>query len=271
MWYSSKNRLPELFTIVPDPRLRHKANSGVRGDVLHFTFGEGITKFHVSNATLFVFLKGTDRRPLPDVNVEVFKVQHPGGETPSFMRVASRKMTQPLGKGSWAEMELTETVSEWFKNPRDNYGFLVNATVNGKKIAVTDVTADKGKKVPFVEISTTESKRRIRRQIAFDCDEKMDQSYCCRYPLMVDFEVIGFDFIIAPKRYNAHMCHGECPFLAMQKHVHTHLTQMTMSNSMPPCCTPRKMSGITMLYFDNQLNVVYGALPGMVVDRCGCM
>nr|CAI5845334.1 unnamed protein product [Callosobruchus analis] len=76
MWYSSKNRLPELFTIVPDPRLRHKANSGVRGDVLHFTFGEGITKFHVSNATLFVFLKGTDRRPLPDVNVEVFKVSH---------------------------------------------------------------------------------------------------------------------------------------------------------------------------------------------------
>ncbi|CAH1954386.1 unnamed protein product [Acanthoscelides obtectus] len=57
-----------------DPRLRHKANSGVRGDVLHFTFGEGITKFHVSNATLFVFLRGTDRRPLPDVNVEVFKV-----------------------------------------------------------------------------------------------------------------------------------------------------------------------------------------------------
>lgn len=108
-----------------------------------------MTKFHVSNATLFIFIKGTDRRPLPDVLVEVFKVKKmtDHADPNAFQRVFARKMTQPFGRGAWESIDLTETVSEWFKSPRDNYGFILNATVNGKKVVVTDVNADKGKKV----------------------------------------------------------------------------------------------------------------------------
>lgn len=123
---------------------------------------------------------------------------------------------------------------------------------------------------PYVEISIMEPKRRVRRNTAINCDEKSTHPVCCRHPMEIDFEKIGFDFIIAPKRYNAFMCAGDCSYLLAQRYVHTHLIQMAQPNSLPPCCTPRKMSGITMLYFDGQLNVVYAALPGMVVDRCGC-
>lgn len=124
---------------------------------------------------------------------------------------------------------------------------------------------------PYVEISVMESKRRVRRSTALNCDEKSDQSICCRYPFVVDFERIGFDFIIAPKRYNAFMCSGDCAFLTLQRYAHTHLTQMVQPNSISqPCCVPRKMSMMDMLYFDNDLNIVLAKLPGMVVDRCGC-
>lgn len=122
-----------------------------------------------------------------------------------------------------------------------------------------------------MEIATIDPKRRIRRNAGLNCDEASDETNCCRYPLIVDFELIGFDFIIAPKKYNAHMCSGDCSFLTLQKYAHTHLAQIAAPKSLPPCCTPRKMSGISMLYFDSQLNVVYGSLPGMVVDRCGCL
>ncbi|XP_018575773.2 growth/differentiation factor 11 [Anoplophora glabripennis] len=124
--------------------------------------------------------------------------------------------------------------------------------------------------VPFVEISTVEPKRRVRRNLGLNCDDKMNEPLCCRYSLDVDFEEIGFDFIIAPKRYDAHMCAGDCPFVTLQKYPHTHLIKMSSPQSAQPCCAPRKMSAISMLYFDEQLTVVYGSLPGMVVDRCGC-
>jgi hypothetical protein len=115
-----------------------------------------------------------------------------------------------------------------------------------------------------------EARRRTRRNVGLNCDDKMNEPLCCRYPLMVDFEEFGWDFIIAPKRYDAHYCSGECPYITLQKHAHTHLMKIASPNSAQPCCAPRKMSAISMLYFDQQLNVVYGSLPGMVVDRCGC-
>lgn len=115
-----------------------------------------------------------------------------------------------------------------------------------------------------------EGRRRTRRNVGLNCDDTMNESLCCRYPLTVDFEEFGWDFIIAPKRYEAHYCSGDCPFVTLQKHAHTHLLKMASPNSAAPCCAPRKFSAISMLYFDKELNVVFGSLPGMVVDRCGC-
>ena len=174
--------------------------------------------------------------------------------------------------------------------------------------------------------------------IGLNCEESSPEVRCCRYPLTVDFEAFGWDWIIAPKRYEANYCAGECPYVFMQKYPHTHLVQQASSppsvvsgsssgygssssgsssisssssisnsgsgimngygnnglssngigagigsgNSLNgntftpgvtpagPCCTPRKMSSISMLYFDENRNIVYGILPGMVVDRCGC-
>lgn len=108
-----------------------------------------MTKYHVKNATLYVYLRGVDRRPQPDVLLEVYKVYKNGDHTepPGFMRVISKKVQQPLGMGDWVKVDLTVTVSEWFKNMRDNYGFVVNGTINGRKVSVTDTEVDGGSKV----------------------------------------------------------------------------------------------------------------------------
>lgn len=124
---------------------------------------------------------------------------------------------------------------------------------------------------PFLEVKVLETTKRSRRNLGLDCDEHSTESRCCRYPLTVDFEAFGWDWIIAPKRYKANYCSGQCEYMFMQKYPHTHLVQhANPRGSAGPCCTPTKMSPINMLYFNDKQQIIHGKIPGMVVDRCGC-
>lgn len=124
---------------------------------------------------------------------------------------------------------------------------------------------------PFMEVKISESPKRSRRDSGLDCDENSPESRCCRYPLTVDFENFGWDWIIAPKRYKANYCSGECEYMHLQKYPHTHLVnKANPRGSAGPCCTPTKMSPINMLYFNRKEQIIYGKIPSMVVDRCGC-
>lgn len=126
--------------------------------------------------------------------------------------------------------------------------------------------------MPYIEISLKDnSHKRVRRTTGLDCTETSLETRCCRYPFVVNFEEFGWDWIIAPKQYDANYCSGECPYSFLQKYPHTHIVHLSApQRSGGPCCGPRKMSGISMLYFDHDLNIMFGILPGMVVESCGC-
>lgn len=120
---------------------------------------------------------------------------------------------------------------------------------------------------PFLEVKISDTAKRTRRDTGLDCDEHSTESRCCRYPLTVDFEDFGWDWIIAPKRYKANYCSGEC----VQKYPHSHIVnKANPRGSAGPCCTPTKMSPINMLYFNDREQIIYGKIPSMVVDLCGC-
>ena len=129
---------------------------------------------------------------------------------------------------------------------------------------------------PYVEVQVTEKRtaRRKRYTKSLICEDQSLERRCCRFPLTVDFEEFQWDWIIAPKRYSANYCAGVCPFSFVQRYPHTHLvTQVLPSDShgnSGPCCTPTEIAPISMLYFDEVANIVYGKLPGMSVIRCGC-
>lgn len=112
------------------------------------------------------------------------------------------------------------------------------------------------------------TKRRTKRSASLDCNENSSETRCCRYPLTVDFDKFGWDWIIAPKRYEANYCSGECSLSYSPRYPHTHVWQLSSSAS--PCCSPRKMSPIKLLYFDGQYNIVYSTIPHMIVDKCSC-
>lgn len=213
---------------------------------------------------------------VPLVNVSVMKVLRGASsslESPIMKIEAKSLVRRPSGEGGWVSLNVEELLSRWFENPKENHGIVLHAVdEHDRQIVVTDHEEDSGALVPFVELYTADGrKHRTKRTIGLNCDETSEEKRCCRYPLTVDFEEFGWDWIIAPKKYEANYCSGECPYVFLQKYPHTHIVALANpSGTAGPCCAPRKMSPISMLYFDNEYNIIYGLLPGMVVDRCGC-
>lgn len=111
---------------------------------------------------------------------------------------------------------------------------------------------------------------------------------CQRQEMYVDFEKIGWaGWIISPKGYNAYQCRGVCPFpLGQNQHPSNHATVQSIvhalriggglgdqGRSVPvdtPCCVPNKLYSISLLYFDDEENVILKQYDEMVALNCGC-
>lgn len=102
---------------------------------------------------------------------------------------------------------------------------------------------------------------------------------CTRHEMYVDFEKIGWSsWIISPKGYNAYYCKGQCHFpLGQNQWPTNHATVQSIVNKMgltagvgTPCCVPNKLYSISLLYFDENENVVLKQYDDMVAASCGC-
>ncbi|KAG8454937.1 hypothetical protein GDO86_001236 [Hymenochirus boettgeri] len=101
---------------------------------------------------------------------------------------------------------------------------------------------------------------------------------CKKRRLYIDFKDVGWqNWVIAPRGYMANYCYGECPYpLTEMLRGTNHAVLQTLVHSVEPentplpCCAPTKLSPISMLYYDNNDNVVLRHYEDMVVDECGC-
>lgn len=103
---------------------------------------------------------------------------------------------------------------------------------------------------------------------------------CQRVPLFVDFEDIGWSgWIISPRGYNAYHCTGSCPFpLGGNLRATNHATVRSIMHALrlsndevgAPCCVPDRLQSISLLYFDDEENVVLKQYDDMVALSCGC-
>ena len=102
---------------------------------------------------------------------------------------------------------------------------------------------------------------------------------CHRRELYVDFESIGWsEWIIAPKGYNAYHCSGVCTFpLGQSQKPTNHATVQSIIHEIKltdgvarPCCVPSRLLSLSLLYYDENDNVVLKQYGEMVADSCGC-
>ncbi|XP_072785040.1 bone morphogenetic protein 3 [Taeniopygia guttata] len=102
---------------------------------------------------------------------------------------------------------------------------------------------------------------------------------CARRYLKVDFADIGWsEWIISPKSFDAYYCSGECQFpipKAMKPSNHATIQSIVRAVGVvpgipEPCCVPDKMSSLSILFFDENKNVVLKVYPNMTVESCAC-
>nr|ACK76230.1 myostatin [Gobiocypris rarus] len=234
-----------------------------------FSFSPKIQANRIVRAQLWVHLRPAEEATTVFLQISRLMPVTDGGR---HIRIRSLKIDVNAGVTSWQSIDVKQVLTVWLRQPETNWGIEINAyDAKGNDLAVTSAEAGEDGLLPFMEVKISEGPKRIRRDSGLDCDENSSESRCCRYPLTVDFEDFGWDWIIAPKRYKANYCSGECDYMHLQKYPHTHLVnKANPRGTAGPCCTPTKMSPINMLYFNSKEQIIYGKIPSMVVDRCGC-
>ncbi|XP_041835050.1 growth/differentiation factor 8-like isoform X2 [Melanotaenia boesemani] len=235
-----------------------------------FSLSPKIQPRNILSAQLWVHLRPADMVSTVFLQISRLKLGKEGNNT--WVRVRSLKIDTNASSSSWQSIDIKSLLQTWLRQPETTYGIEINAyDSRGEDLAVTSAEPGEEGLQPFIEVKILDTSKRFRRDSGLNCDEESVETRCCRYPLIVDFEEFGWDWIIAPKRYRANYCSGECEFMHLQQYPHAHLVnKANPRGTAGPCCTPTKMSPINMLYFNRKEQIIYGTIPSMVVDHCGC-
>ena len=120
----------------------------------------------------------------------------------------------------------------------------------------------------------TEKRKRNRRSHTeyLNCREETNETDCCRFPLTIDFDEFGWDWILQPRQYKAFYCAGRCSYAFIPNSQHSQIVMLgkDASRTGGPCCTPVEMQEMSMIYYDAVGTIKSRVLDDMVVDRCGC-
>ncbi|XP_078594276.1 uncharacterized protein LOC144872040 [Branchiostoma floridae x Branchiostoma japonicum] len=230
--------------------------------------------------------------------VNVYEVMRPNSRTntDTITRLLDTKLVD-VRNSSWESFDVRSAVTKWKNSPERNYGLEVEV-VSPKRGALSNHHVRLRRSTDMDDHSwqhhrpllltytddgkgSSNSNRVASRQKRANGRKKQRRrlkANCRRHSLYVDFSDVGWnDWIVAPPGYQAYYCHGECPFpLADHLNSTNHAIVQTLVNSVNPlavpkaCCVPTDLSPISMLYLNENDQVVLKNYQDMVVEGCGC-
>ncbi|XP_029811416.1 growth/differentiation factor 3 [Suricata suricatta] len=182
---------------------------------------------------------------------------------------------------------LLDVAKDWNNNPKKNLGLLLEILVKGNRdvgmnFQLQDTCARLRHSLRASLLVVTlhpeqcHSSSRKKRE-AIPAPKAFCKNLCHRHQLFINFRDLGWHkWIIAPKGFMANYCHGECPFsLTTSLNSSNYAFLQALMHAVDPevpqaVCIPTKLSPISMLYQDNDDNVILRHYEDMVVDECGC-
>ncbi|XP_023223242.1 inhibin beta B chain-like [Centruroides sculpturatus] len=270
---------------------------------------EHVHRLRVTAATLWIQLRYSSssqtrrsRQTLrePPVTLYVFRVPvtnvssaaNPDGSLP-YKMLTSHKVTH----AGWRRIDMGDAVQRWFSSSNhEKLTLLVDCggcerrlelvLFNETLLSNNSTFKHIPKRLrhsgghnlrPFLAITTEMIRQRRARRHAVTCDSQTTQ--CCKQTLYVNFRELGWaDWIIAPKGYYANYCMGDCAstrrppdtFVSFHTHILEEYRNRNPYASITPCCAPTKLSPMSLIYFDPDMNIIKTDLPKMIVDECGC-
>lgn len=241
---------------------------------------EGNQNLFVTQATLWLYFKlppPPGARGRRKVTVKVY-YQEPG--LGSKWNLVEKRVE--LKRSGWHTFSLTDAVRLVFDkgDRRQNLDVRCEGCEAEGVAPVLLNLNDNESHRPFLVVRArrADGKHRIRKR-GLECDGS--SNLCCRQQFYIDFRLIGWnDWIIAPSGYFGNYCEGNCPaYMAgvpgSASSFHTAVVNQYRLRGMSPgsmnsCCIPTKLSTMSMLYFDDEYNIVKRDVPNMIVDECGC-
>uniref|UniRef100_A0A3P8ZKW5 TGF-beta family profile domain-containing protein n=1 Tax=Esox lucius TaxID=8010 RepID=A0A3P8ZKW5_ESOLU len=171
-------------------------------------------------------------------------------------------------------------VISWIHNSMDHNGILSVVTLSSGKWIESIVPSDgKRQENAYLVIFSDDGRGSTTNRSINQAPSYPRSSSCQRVPLFVDFDEIGWaGWIISPRGYNAYNCKGSCPFpLGESLRATNHATVQSIMHALKlsddvdtPCCVPDELQSISLLYFDDEENVVLKQYDDMVAVSCGC-
>ncbi|KAM3861867.1 inhibin beta B chain-like [Diretmus argenteus] len=267
-----------------------------KSSMYFFISNEGNQNLYVSQANLWLYFRvlpsGPDKGPRRKVTVKIHYQETeaasgaeggPGdGGGGGGGRWALVEKRVDLKRSGWHTFPLSEPVRAVFGKGNRRQDLEVRCE-GCETVGVAPVLVDPGDPShrPFLVVRArqVEGKHRIRKR-GLECDGSSG-GLCCRQQFYIDFRLIGWnDWIIAPAGYYGNYCEGSCPaYMAgvpgSASSFHTAVVNQYRMRGMSPgsvnsCCIPTKLSTMSMLYFDDEYNIVKRDVPNMIVEECGC-
>lgn len=103
---------------------------------------------------------------------------------------------------------------------------------------------------------------------------------CCVQPLVVDFDKLGYDWIIYPRKYEANYCEGNCNGYQMAPHeraqlsVNTNIIQAMLnklgSKHSGSCCIPKTVAPVRIVFQDRYGVIRSDTSTLKTVTSCHC-
>uniref|UniRef100_A0A8C6PJS2 Bone morphogenetic protein 8a n=1 Tax=Nothobranchius furzeri TaxID=105023 RepID=A0A8C6PJS2_NOTFU len=217
----------------------------------------------------------------------------------------------PAGQEGWLAFDVTSASNHWLLHPRSNLGIrLYICLLSDRSLSAAWIglvgRRGPGSKQPFMVTFFRENQvpcrppRAVkphprRKKHKYDLpvpiiNSKGSESTCVlqdaaskgepckKHELYVSFSDLGWkDWVLAPTGYSAYYCDGECIYplgscMNATNHAMIQLVHLMKPEEVPTaCCAPTKLSPISVLFYDDNNNVILKKHRNMVVKTCGCL
>ncbi|KAL4003851.1 Transforming growth factor beta like domain family protein [Acanthocheilonema viteae] len=256
-------------TIILAERTPARFNLNPNQVLAHFKFSDELMSKLLLSAVLNIYLrKPTKLHPDSRIAAVQVLVKEVVKNNSIGAALAERKRHVDLSKDGYIQIPIrVDDVQRWWSG-NDFMGLYVEAFYKGENLAL--YPQHDPKNIMYLELTTIEEWGRRKRSYQEVCTKEMNEPSCCLYSLIVDFEAAGWDFVIAPKLYDAHMCSGECRLHHAGRSAHSKITSSTKKNAVSGCCHPTEYDPITLVYMTQEKELKIREVPGMIARRCAC-
>ncbi|XP_026155293.1 bone morphogenetic protein 8A [Mastacembelus armatus] len=237
------------------------------------------------------------------LHISVYEIQSENRHREAVL-VLLDMQSVPAGQEGWLAFDVTSASNHWLLHPRSNLGIrLYVETEEDRSLSAgwIGLVGRRGprSKQPFMVTFFRESQVPCRppravkphprkKKPKYDLPVPSIQNRspaspgsqpCKKHELYVSFSDLGWkDWVLAPTGYSAYYCDGECfyPLGSCMNATNHALIQQVVHLLKPDevpkaCCAPTKLSPISVLFYDDNNNVILKKHRNMVVKTCGCL